>query len=286
MTELKFQQEQRFRYNEAAHVTPNSELYKAQDLVLNRNVALKKVKITGNDRREIQKNYQRAMLEVGAMVQIAEMTTKIPNIFGTYYDEKKAELYIIMQWIGGETLARKMERKVPPFQAVRWMEELCRILDIMGRKRFVHKDIKPENIMFDENGELYLIDFNITVSAPNQEEGTLHYRAPEMEYGSMTASREKADQFAVGVILYQQFTGRVPQRMIDYDIYDTAGLKWDFYTEPVQAAPETDRGMNRIITKLMAYNPGDRYRSYSELIRDLRDVEKRLRNAGRSQGRN
>lgn len=107
MKELRFCEEHRYRYEEAAHVTPNSQLYKAQDLTLNRTVALKKVKISGTGKREIEGNYRRALQEVKTMVQISENTVKLPNIFCTWYEEQAAELFIVMQWIGGETLAKK-----------------------------------------------------------------------------------------------------------------------------------------------------------------------------------
>lgn len=281
MKELRFCEEHRYRYEEAAHVTPNSQLYKAQDLTLNRTVALKKVKISGTGKREIEGNYRRALQEVKTMVQISENTVKLPNIFCTWYEEQAAELFIVMQWIGGETLAKKMERKLSPVLFIKWMRELCQILDVMAVRGFVHKDIKPENIMFDKNNDLYLIDFNISVSVPNQTEGTLFYKAPEMEEGSGTMSRDKVDMFALGVMLYQQFTKTIPQRMIDYDIYDAKGEKWDLFTEPSALVPGLSPRLNQIIVKLMAYNPRDRYYSYGELMRDLKAVEKELQSGQR-----
>ena len=285
MKELRFSEEHHYRYDEAAHVTPNSELYRAQDLALNRTVALKKVKISGSDRREIEGNYRRAMQEVRTMVQISESTVKLPNIFCTYYDAAEAELFIAMQWISGETLAKKMERSLSPALFLRWIMALCQILNVMSRHHFVHKDIKPENIMFDENDDLYLIDFNISVSAPNQTEGTLYYKAPEMEEGSRIMSRDKVDMFAIGVILYQQFAKRIPQRMIDYDAYDPDGEQWDFFTEPAELAPDIPPRLNRVILKLMAYDPRDRYRSYGELIGELKTIEKELRGGRKTRGR-
>lgn len=283
MKELIFCEEHRYRYDEAAHVTPNSELYKAQDLTLNRTVALKKVKISGTGKRELEANYRRALQEVKTMVLISESTVKIPNIFCTWHDKSKEELFIVMQWISGETLAKKMERSLSPALFIRWMHELCRILQVMEKHHFVHKDIKPENIMFDDQDNLYLIDFNISVSVPNQTEGTLFYKAPEMEEGSRTASRDKVDMFALGVMLYQQFTRTIPQRMIDYDIYDPEGERWDLFTEPAALAADLSPGLNRMIIKLMSYDPRDRYRSYGELMRELRMIEKELGN-GRRRG--
>lgn len=190
-----------------------------------------------------------------------------------------------MQWIGGETLTKKMERSLSPALFIRWMIELCQILDIMARHGFVHKDIKPDNIMFDGNGDLYLIDFNISVSTPNQREGTLHYKAPEMEEGSKNVSREKVDMFAIGVMMYQQFAKKLPQRMVDYEIYRSDGERWDEFLEPAAAAPGISRKLNQTITKLMAYDPRDRYRTYGELIGDLKMIEREFRSGRKTRGR-
>lgn len=279
--DLKFDEKQFYRFDDAVHITPNSELYKAMDLTLGRNVALKKVKVNGSNKREVQANYQRAIQEVKTMVQITELTAKIPNIYGMYFDEGNADLYIIMQWINGETLADKMQHNVSGMVFVRWMQELAGILNVMSQKHFCHKDIKPDNIMFNTNDDLYLIDFNISVSVPNQVEGTMFYKAPEMDFGSTTVARDKVDMFAIGVLLYQQFTGKLPQRMIDYDVYDYQGEKWDIFNEPITINPQIDSKLNEVIVKLMKYNPKERYRSYNELINDLKMVERNIRNAGR-----
>ena len=276
--DLKYTQNHCYRYDEASHVTPNSELYKALDIALGRTVALKKVMIQGNTPREKQENLKRAQQEVKTMVQIGELTAKIPNIYGTFYDEKENALFIVMQWISGETLADKMKRGTSLSLVLRWMQELCQILDVMSKKNFQHKDIKPENIMFNQNNDLYLIDFNISVSVPNQMEGTMYYKAPEMDFGSTTVARDKADMFSVGVMMYQFVTGRVPMRMVDYDCYDPTSGKWDFFKEAIAEKPDMNVNLNRMITRLMAYSPKDRYRNYSELINDIKKLIRETKN--------
>ena len=277
--ELKFDEHHWYRYNDAVHITPNSELYKAQDLSLKRTVALKKVNITGDTPGKIAENCEKAMQEVTTMIQISELTARIPAIYTAYCDKKKGEVFIVMQWIGEETLADKMKRDVSPTVFLRWMQELCLILKSMAVKDFQHKDIKPENIMFNRNNELYLIDFNISVSVPNQAEGTMLYKAPEMGRGSKTADREKVDMFSIGVMLYEYISGKLPIRGSDYDYSNTPDRKLNFYTEPIKITPDKDGGLNRIIAKLMSYDPKDRYSSYKQLISDLKAAERSLRNA-------
>ena len=222
------------------------------------------------------------MQEVKTMIQVSELTAKIPNIYCSYYDEKTDRLYIIMQWISGETLADKMRRSIPLPLYLKWMQELCQILNCMSKRNFQHKDIKPENIMFNENGDLYLIDFNISVSVPNQMEGTMFYKAPEMDFGSSTVARDRSDMFSIGVMIYQQVTGKIPMRMMDYECFDPSGGKWDMFNEPKAVNPSVDERLNKLIVRLMSYNPDDRFRNYTELSNELRNVERSIRNAGRS----
>jgi len=283
--ELKFDETHCFRFDEAIHITSNSELYKAQDIPLGRTVALKKVTVKGNNPREKALNYKKALQEVKTMIQISELTAKIPNIYSSHYDEKTGQLYIIMQWINGETLADKMRRSVPLVIFLKWMQELCQILEVMSKRNFQHKDIKPENIMFNGNDDLYLIDFNISVSVPNQMEGTVLYKAPEMDFGSTTVARDKSDMFSVGVMLYQQATGKIPVRMMDYECFDPSSGKWDMFYEPIAVNPDIDESLNQLIVKLMSYNPDDRFRSYVALLSELRRVERNIKNAGRTDKR-
>lgn len=278
--ELKFDEHHCYRYDAAVHITPNSELYKAQDLSLKRTVALKKVKIAGDTPGEIARKCERAMQEVTTMIQICELTARIPAIYTAYCDKKQGEVFIVMQWIGEETLADKIKRGVSPAVFLRWMQELCLILDSMAVKDFQHKDIKPENIMFNRNNELYLIDFNISVSVPNRVEGTMFYKAPEMDRDSTTADRSRVDMFSIGVMLYEYITGRLPIRGIDYDYYNAPDRKWNSYIEPIKIKTDMDNELNRIIVKLMSYDPKDRYSSYKKLISDLKGAERSLRNAG------
>ena len=281
--DLRFDEQHLYRFDEAVHITPNSELFRALDINMGRTVALKRVNITGTDAKMREANYKRALQEVKTMVQISEMTARIPNIYCDFYDQDKGQLYIVMQWINGETLSEKMKSQVPLPVFLKWMQELCDILETMSKRNFRHKDIKPDNIMFNQSDDLYLIDFNISVSVPNQMEGTPLYKAPEMDFGSITADREKSDMFSIGVMLYQFVTGTIPQRTVHYDIYDAAGENWDFFRQPIELK-EINSELNRIIVRLMEYSPHKRFRSYSELKNELKRAERAIRNEGKQSG--
>lgn len=276
--QLRYIKEHNYRAIVDTKIETNfSMIYKAQDLELNRDVCIKSVKIDGKNPGEIEEKLQRAMLEVRAMVEVSDKTIYIPNIFSTHFDKEKSTLYIIMQWIEGSNLGDKMN--VPEMQFVKWMISLCDILSIMERRNLYHKDIKPGNIMIDSNNQLFLIDFNISVSTPNTIEGTPYYKAPEMEYDSDYMGREKVDIFAIGVILYEYFTGQVPKKPENYARNSRLGeFKWDVFVQPIEKDPGMPKLINDIIIKCMKLDPKDRYYNSGELKRDLIKAERGLRN--------
>ena len=251
-------------------------LYQAQDLDLYRTVAVKSIRIEGNSRQEKNANYQKALTEVKAMVSIGEENLNIPKIFDVYYDERQSVLYIVMEWIKGNSLATHMDS--PELGFLQWMIDLCDILSVMERKHIYHKDIKPQNVMITDSGKLYLIDFNISISTPNLVEGTVNYKAPEMSPNSKYVGREKVDMFAIGVMLYEFYTGSVPVRTVDYAKNRQRGaFAWDKFVEPKEKNSAVKDGVNAIIVKCMKLDPKERFRNNNELKNELVKVVKGIR---------
>lgn len=275
--DLTIKSERTYRLLEDSKIeTGSGALYKAQDLSLGRTVAVKQVRIQGNNRFEKQQNVQKALSEVQALVAIKDTDVRVPTVFDTHYDESAGELFIVMEWINGVPLTDKMN--VPAPQFLRWMVDLCFILERMERKRLYHKDIKPANVMISRAGQLYLIDFNITIAAANLVEGTLHYKAPEMSPGSIYSGRDKADMFAIGVMLYEYFTGAVPVRTVDYARNRQRGpQEWDQFVQPKEKNPSMPESVNAIVMKCMKLNPNERYGSISQLKQALKEAGDELR---------
>lgn len=255
-------------------------LYQAQDLELGRTVAVKCVNIQGSSPREKEENYRKALSEVKAMVRIGEAAVNVPTILTVHYDQERSVLYIVMEWISGENLTAHMG--CPEQKFLNWMIELCQILEVMERQKLYHKDIKPANVMITREQKLYLIDFNISISTPNLVEGTLHYKAPEMSANSKYAGREKVDMFAVGVMLYEYYTGAVPVRTVDYAKNRQRGpMEWDRFIQPKEKNPEIPEAVNAIILKCMKLDPKQRYARISDLKNELKKAVWELRGAKR-----
>lgn len=253
--------------------TGNSIIYKAVDKKLNREVAIKKVYFP--DERALKQ----AKHEIQVLAKFSN--GEVPYIYDYHVEDHY--LYIMMQWIQGDSLEEKLKAKqVSSREMIQWTMDLCSILEKLAKDRVYHKDIKPGNLMI-KDGKLVLIDFNISLSLSNRIEGTVGYKAPEMEQNSKNPSRDKVDMFAIGVILYEFYKGSIPKRGQDYlsPSMLSGGNEWKKYVEPIELCPNLDEKMNNIIVKCMKYNPKERYPSYSALRLDLKEVNRREKSHGR-----
>jgi serine/threonine-protein kinase len=142
-----------------------------------------------------------------------------PGVMKVFVDENRSRVYMVMEWVGGRPLRKIIdeEHKLPPERAVRLA---LRILDALGyihAHGVVHRDLKPENIVVDENDAIKIIDFGIAGNAKarrltfaklSQTMGTPDYISPEQVKGKRGDAR--SDLYALGVMLYEMLTGKVP----------------------------------------------------------------------------
>lgn len=274
--EIAFDSHHRYRIDGDSKIeTGSNRIYKAQDLSLMRPVCIKVVPIEGSNPKEEQRQLQIAENEIRAMVQVSSKSPKIPQIYTSFYCKEKSEVYIVMQWIEGETLRNKMN--LGPRIFLNWMKDLGEILEIMQRQRIYHKDIKPENIMIHSKGELFLIDFNISISKPNTLIGTEHYKAPEMGTDSQYMNRDKVDIFSIGVIMYEYFTGELPLQGKHYGKKRRSSKNWDIFKEPIEINGKITKEVNDLIVQCMKYIPRERFHSYGQLISAIKGAERGLR---------
>ncbi|MEN8905149.1 MAG: serine/threonine-protein kinase [Clostridiales bacterium] len=269
--ELKF--EKNFNYQilgEPVISSENTIVYKAREMELVRDVCIKGVKLKGKNDFERSKNLKLALREVKTIVKVRnEHIINIADVYNVFHDKRNQILYIIMQWIDGKTL-RETDSCEKEF--LQWMIKLCEILECMERKEIYHRDIKPENIIINKFRNLYLIDFNLSLRAPNKKEGTINYRAPEMNQVFKYPSREKVDIFSIGVILYEFYTKELPIDKKHYYKKGSKSTKWEFFIEPKISNPKISNKLNETIIKCMKLNPKDRFDSINELKRCLNSL--------------
>jgi eukaryotic-like serine/threonine-protein kinase len=142
-----------------------------------------------------------------------------PGVMKVFVDEDRSQIYMVMEWVDGRLLRKILDeqRKLPPERAARLS---LRILDALGyihSRGVAHRDLKPENIMVDEKDAIKLIDFGIAASSKSRRltfaklshtMGTPDYISPEQVKGKRGDAR--SDLYAMGVMLYEMVTGKVP----------------------------------------------------------------------------
>ena len=251
-------------------------LFKGFDTELGRKVAIKKSKIVGANDEERARAFEKLNSEVAAMLRIASFVPQTPKLYETFKDDEY--LYIVMEWIESKTLGQVMST-IRPEDFLNYMIQLSKLLHVLEQKKIFHKDIKPENILISEyTKDLYLIDFNITVSHANKQEGTREYCAPEMMTGTET-SRNKSDMFSVGVMMYEYFAKQRPALGREYGGLSKLGkAEWQKFIEPKELNEKIPYGINNVIVRCMKASPDDRYRDYGELESVLKGCAARMYN--------
>ncbi len=200
------------------------------------------------------------------------------------YGRLKERPYIVMDDVQGISLS--VYRKENAFDLHTFIDIAIKIataLSLIHKKNIIHKDLNPNNILFSpKTGDIHLIDFDIAtqlnteiaqVSSPEKLEGTLEYIAPE-QTGRMNRPVDyRSDYYSLGATLYQLLYDQVPFRTEDPVelIHAHIAKKVEFPSK--QEIPEL---LHKIINKLLAKNPEDRYLSLYGLLYDLRLVQENL----------
>jgi serine/threonine protein kinase/tetratricopeptide (TPR) repeat protein/TolB-like protein len=264
------------------------KVYKARDSRLDRFVAIKLLRGDLADRPELQERFLREARTIASLNH--------PHIC-TLHDvghQGNAD-FLVMEYLEGETLAQRLESgPLPLEQALQFAVEIADALDKAHSQGVTHRDLKPGNIMLTGSGSK-LLDFGLaklrrqsgpfallsdlptpaeSISAPGEILGTLSYMAPEQLEGEEVDAR--TDIFAFGTVVYEMVTGRRAFGGPGGATVIAAILKED----PAPLSPSNVRGpaeLQRIVTKMLAKNPGDRYASAAEILVDLRALQRSLK---------
>ena len=263
------------------------KVYKARDSRLDRFVAIKLLRRDLADRPEIHERFVREARTIASLNH--------PHIC-TLHDVGQQDNadFLVMEYLEGETLAERLARgPLPLDEVLQYAIQIADALDKAHKQGVIHRDLKPGNIMLTGAG-LKLLDFGLaklkretepftllsqlttpanTISAPGTIIGTLSYMAPEqLEARDVDA---RADIFAFGAVLYEMVTGK---RAFDGKggASVIAAILKDDPPPVTQSNAQVPSELDRIVAKMLAKNPADRYASAAEIVVELRALQRGL----------
>ena len=247
-------------------------VYKARCHRLNRLVAIKILKDEYSQDEEFCRRFH---AEGEAVAMLGH-----PNIVSVYdVSNTGVADYIVMELIDGISLKQYMEKK----GVLNWKEtlhfaiQICKALEHAHSRGLVHRDIKPHNIMVLKNGSVKVTDFGIArvMSKSNtltkEALGSVHYISPEQAKGGRVDDR--SDLYSLGTVMYEMITGRPP-----YDGESPVAVAIQHINGgarmPSTLNPNIPGGLEQIIMKAMAHEPGDRYASATAMLYDMDEFRK------------
>jgi len=243
-------------------------VYKAVDLDLGREVALKFLSLAARNPRD-EARFRREARATAALDH--------PNI-GTIYEvgEREGRRFIAMAFYDGETLAARLshepEGRLPIAEAASIAGQLASALAAAHAAGVVHRDLKPDNMMLARGGRVKLLDFGLAkwAEAPTVTErgvvvGTAAYMAPEQLRGSESGAA--GDLWAFGVVLYHMLTGQRPfggerRGMVHAILYEDPPPVRDL-------RPDVPEALERIVSRCLAKEPQERYPDADAILAEL-----------------
>ncbi|HZK15566.1 MAG TPA: protein kinase, partial [Solirubrobacterales bacterium] len=245
-----------------------STVYLASDDTLDRPVA---VKVMHREMSEQEDQLQRFRQEARAVAKLTH-----PNVVAVIdAGEDGGHLYIVFEYVKGETLKQRIGRvgALDTQEAIAYAIEVGRGLSVAHARNMVHRDIKPQNVLIDEEGRAKLTDFGISrqleqdgVTATGRVLGTTDYVAPEQAMGKDIDTR--SDIYSLGVVLYEMLVGQVP-----FHADSQVGVAMKHVNEELpdvqRRRSEASAAVALVVERATAKNPDERYQTVAEMIDDL-----------------
>ncbi|HZO77190.1 MAG TPA: protein kinase [Solirubrobacteraceae bacterium] len=248
-----------------------STVYRALDETLQRRVA---VKLMNREVVSDSAQLERFRREARAVAQLNH-----PHIVGVIdAGEDEGRPYIVFEYVEGETLKERIRRggRLPIPEAVAYAIEIARALGAAHARHIVHRDVKPQNVLIDEEGSCKVTDFGIArtldeegLTADGRVLGTTDYVSPEQALGQPVTGQ--SDLYSLGVVLYEMLTGQVPFRGESQVAVAMKHVR-DSLPDAQTKRPEISAALAAVIDRATAKRVQDRYANDAELIADLEDV--------------
>jgi len=241
-------------------------VYRAYDPLFEREVALKILNSELLNNPQVRERFERetkiiARLEHPAIVPVHDV------------GKDNDQMFYVMRMMTGGSLSDRMATPLSLVDSVRIIQRIAGALDYAHAKGVIHRDLKPGNILFDEDGNAFISDFGIAKLASSQNKltvsgiiGTPTYMSPEQALGEDVDGR--SDIYSLGVILFEMLSGKLP-----YEATTPLAMVVKHVNEPVphilDINPSLPAGIEQVLEKAMAKNRVLRYASASEMIAEL-----------------
>ncbi|MCI8755390.1 MAG: Stk1 family PASTA domain-containing Ser/Thr kinase [Oscillospiraceae bacterium] len=263
----------RYEITELIGIGGMANVYKAYDVIENRVVAVKILREEYMGNEEMRRRFKN---ESKAMAVLNH--SNVMRVYDVSFSDRMQS--IVMEYIDGITLKEYIEQQgsLKWKEAVHFTVQTLRALQHAHDKGIVHRDIKPQNIMLLSDGTIKITDFGIARFARSETRtltdkaiGSVHYISPEQAAGAATDAR--TDLYAVGVILYEMLTGRVP---FEADTPVSVALKQIQSTAipPRQINPSIPEGLQEITLHAMEKDITKRYQSAAQMLRDIDEFKR------------
>jgi len=245
-----------------------ANVYLAHDLILDRDVAVKLLRLDLRDDPKTIKRFQREALATTELVH--------PHIVSLYdVGEENGMQYLVMEYVKGMDLKNYIKERFPlPLQQViDIMEQILSAVATAHAHNIIHRDLKPQNILIDENGNAKITDFGIavalsehTMTQTNTILGSVHYLSPEQARGSMAT--KQSDIYSLGIILYEMLTGSVP-----FQGETAVSIALKHFQSEIPSVRDFDdqipQALENVVLQATAKDPRDRYATVEAMANDL-----------------
>lgn len=245
-----------------------ANVYLAEDIILQRKVAVKILRLDLQKEPQTLARFQREALATSELSH--------PNIVmvldvGTDHGLP----YMVMEYVDGPDLKDYIRANSPLNlgNIIKIMDQILSAMSLAHKHNVIHRDLKPQNILMDKHGNIKIADFGIavalnqnSVTQTNSAIGSVHYMSPEQTRGGLVT--KQSDIYSLGIILYELITGNVP---FNGDSAVSIALK--HAQEPIPSIrkqdPNIPQPLENVVLKATAKDPRDRYNSAKEMKDDL-----------------
>jgi beta-lactam-binding protein with PASTA domain/predicted Ser/Thr protein kinase len=263
--------DERYRLDHKIGTGGMADVWLAEDMELDRQVA---IKILHDKYAQDSEFVQRFQREAQAAAGLQH-----PNVVGIFdrgaFD---GTYFIAMEYVDGPSLKDLVKGGMDPKDAINYTRQILNAARFAHRKGIVHRDLKPQNVLIDDEGRARVADFGIARAGENSDitatgsvMGTAQYISPEQAQGKPTTPR--SDIYSIGVILYEELTGRVP---FEGDSAVAVALKQvsEAPRRPSAINPNVPPALDAVVMRALAKDPDARFKDADAFLKALDAAEK------------